>query len=154
MLNVKKEITGQSTVVEFLGTIEESVNFEQLVGETTGDIVFKCRGITRINSVGVKTWIRYFQSLKNEGKKFKFTDCPQPIVEQLNMISNFACGGEVESILLPYYCQKCQKEMVARCLTSDLKKNDLEIPQVKCEKNPCDAKFDDDAEEYFYFLKD
>jgi hypothetical protein len=70
------------------------------------------------------------------------------------MISNFACGGEVVSILLPYSCTKCQNEFVANCKTEDLKANGLKVPDAKCEKTDCGAVFDDDPEEYLYFLED
>ena len=154
MLTVNKQQTDTGLIVELNGTIEESVHFEQLIGQFNGDLTVKCRGITRINSVGVKTWMRYFQNLKTQGKSFKFIECSHPVIEQLNMISNFACGGEVVSILLPFSCVKCQTEFVANCKTSDLKANQLQIPPVKCEKPECGAQFDDDPEEFLYFLED
>ncbi|MBS1959385.1 MAG: hypothetical protein JST80_07940 [Bdellovibrionales bacterium] len=154
MLTVNKQQTERGMMVDLNGTIEENVNFEQLIGAFQGDLTVKCRGITRINSVGVKTWMRYFQNLKMQGKNFKFIECPQPIIEQLNMISNFACGGEVVSILLPFSCLKCQNEFVANLQTAELKVNNLQIPNVKCEKTECGARFDDDPDEYLYFLED
>ena len=154
MLTVNKQQTKVGLVVELGGAIEENVHFEQLIGNFQGQLIVNCRGVTRINSIGVKTWIRYFQNLKAQGKVFKFNDVSYPLIAQLNMISNFACGGEVESILLPFSCIKCQNEFVASCKTSELKANGLSIPRVKCEKQECAAKFDDDPEEYFYFLED
>lgn len=154
MLTVNKQESENGIVVELNGAIEESVNFDQLIGPFEGDLTVKCRGITRINSVGVKTWMRYFQALKLQGKAFRFIECPHPIIEQLNMISNFACGGEVVSILLPYSCMKCQNEFVANCRTSDIKATKLQVPVVKCERTDCGAIFDDDPDEYFYFLED
>ena len=154
MLSVNKHKTDHGLEVELSGTIEENVNFDQLIGQFTGELIVKCRGITRINSVGVKTWMRYFQTIKAQGFLFKFIDCSNPIIEQLNMISNFACGGEVVSILLPFSCLRCQSEFVASCKTSELKANNLKIPAVKCEKPECAAQFDDDPEEYLYFLEE
>ncbi len=154
MLSVNKQQSKDGLVVELSGAIEENVHFEQMIGPFEGTLTVNCREVTRINSVGVKTWIRYFQTLKQQGKCFKFVDCSYPIIEQLNMISNFSCGGEVESVLLPFSCIKCQKEFVAVCPTSELKANDLKIPDVKCEKTDCGAQFDDDPGEYLYFLED
>ena len=154
MLTVNKQEVGDGLLVELNGTIEENVNFEQLIGGFEGELTVKCRGITRINSVGVKTWMRYFQNLKMQGKLFKFIECSHPIIEQLNMILNFASGGEVVSILLPFSCVKCKNEFVANVKTSELKANKLKIPAVKCEKPVCSAKFDDDPEEYLYFLEE
>jgi hypothetical protein len=153
MLNVNKQQTPQGLLISFSGTIEESVNFDQLIGPFTGELTVNCRGVTRINSVGVKTWMRYFQGLKSQGKTFHFIECAHPVIEQLNMISNFACGGNVVSILLPFSCVKCQTEFVANCKTADLKANGLKIPAVKCEQDECRAQFDDDPDEYLYFLE-
>ena len=154
MLTVNKQQTKVGLLVELSGAIEENVHFEQLIGEFQGDLTVNCRGVTRLNSVGVKTWIRYFQSLKAQGKIFKFLEASFPIIEQLNMISNFACGGEIESILLPFSCIKCQNEFVASCKTAELKAVNLKIPGVKCEKTECAARFDDEPEDYLYFLQD
>ncbi len=154
MVQVDREDGPEGTVVKLAGTIEESVDLSQLFGEFTGVLSVNCKGVTRINSVGVKTWIRYFQGLKSTGRAFKFLDLPHPLIEQLNMISNFACGGEVVSVLLPYGCNKCSKEFVASVKTAELKANGLEVPKVKCEREDCGATFDDDPEEFLYFLQD
>lgn len=154
MLTVNRQQLSGGLLVELSGTIEENVNFEQLIGTFEGELTVKCRGITRINSVGVKTWMRFFQNLKSHGKVFRFIECSHPIIEQLNMISNFACGGDVTSILLPFSCLKCQSEFVVNCKTEELKAANLQVPAVKCEKPECGAQFDDDADEYLYFLED
>ena len=154
MLTVTKHESENGLIVELSGSIEESVNFDLLIGPFEGELIIKCRGINRINSVGVKTWMRYFQGLKFNGKVFKFIEVPHPVIEQLNMISNFACGGEVVSILLPFTCVKCQNEFIANCKTAEIKASGLEIPKVRCERNDCGAQFDDDPEDYFYFLED
>lgn len=154
MLTVTKQQSKAGLQIELSGAIEENVNFEQLIGAFQGSLIVNCKGVTRINSVGVKTWIRYFQNLKMQQKSFKFIEVSYPLIEQLNMISNFSCGGEVESILLPFSCIKCQTEFVAAAKTSELKQNGLKIPNVKCEKEQCAAQFDDDPDEYLYFLED
>lgn len=154
MITINKQQTPDGLVVELAGAIEENVHLEQMIGPVKGNLVVNCGAVTRINSVGVKTWMKYFQGLKAQGVQFKFVECSYPIIEQLNMISNFSCGGEVESILLPYSCIKCQNEFVATCLTSDLKASGLQVPEARCDRTDCAAQFDDDPEEYFYFLED
>ena len=152
MLTVNKHQTERGLTVELQGALEENVNLDQLVGHFTGELRVKCRAITRINSVGVKTWMRYFQGLRAQGKPFVFEEVPQPLIEQLNMISNFACGGEVISLHLPYSCLKCQKEFVAHIPVAELRSSQLQIPNVKCEESDCAARFDDDPKEYLSFL--
>jgi anti-anti-sigma regulatory factor len=154
MITINKQPTTNGLLVELAGAIEENVHLEQMIGPVKGSLVVNCKGVTRINSVGVKTWMKYFQGLKAAGVEIKFVECSYPIIEQLNMISNFACGGEVESILLPYSCVTCQNEFVATCTTAQLRATGLQPPAARCEKPDCGAQFDDDPEEYFYFLED
>jgi anti-anti-sigma regulatory factor len=153
MFTVTKEKQGALILVKLVGSMEEQVSLESQIGPVDADLIINCRGVTRINSVGVKMWMRYFQTLREQGRKFTFTECPPAIVAQLNLISNFACGGEVESILLPFSCDKCKSDFVANIGTRELKKNNLLIPSVKCEKPDCAATFDDDPDEYLFFLE-
>ena len=154
MITINKQQTEAGLLVELAGAIEENVHLDQLIGPVKDSLIVNCKGVTRINSVGVKTWMKYFQGLKAQSVSFKFIECSYPIIEQLNMISNFSCGGDVESILLPYSCVKCQNEFVAICGTVQLRESGLQPPAARCDKTDCAARFDDDPEEYFYFLED
>ena len=101
MVNVLKERKGEVLVVRLVGSIEESVNFESLIGPPVPELHVNCREVPRINSIGVKAWIKFFSSLQQQGTKLRFVECSTAIVEQINLISNFTCGGVVESIYLP-----------------------------------------------------
>ena len=150
MLSIQKTNTANGLNVELSGAFEETVQLETLIGPVQGVLTVNCRGLTRINSVGVKTWINYFQKLKMAGITIRFEECSPPIVEQLNMISNVSCGGEVVSVLLPYSCVKCMKEFVIPLETKNI--NPDALPQAKCERSDCANQFDDVSEDYFYFL--
>lgn len=152
MLNVIKEQKGNVLVLRLAGSIEESVNFEQLVGTPPAELHVNCKEIPRINSVGVKAWIKFFQGAQSKGTKLKFLECSTAIVEQVNLISNFTCGGVVESIFVPFACTTCKSELVGLFKTDDLRKLQLRLPDLKCSKCGGKAVFDDIPEEYFGFL--
>jgi anti-anti-sigma regulatory factor/DNA-directed RNA polymerase subunit RPC12/RpoP len=152
VVNVVKEQKGNILVVRLSGSIEESVNFDQLIGNTSSEVQVNCKEIPRINSVGVKTWIKYFQSVQAKGTKIVFTECSTAIVEQINLISNFLCGGTVESIYVPFACTNCKSELLGLFKSEDLKKLKLAIPDLKCSKCGGKAVFDDIPEEYLGFL--
>lgn len=154
MLNVVKEQKGNALHVRLTGSIEESVNFDQLIGQPAPEMVVNCKGVPRINSVGVKAWIKYFQAAASKGTKLKFVECSTAIVEQINLISNFTCGGEVESIFVPFSCETCKSELVGLFKTETLKKVEFSLPDLKCSKCGGKAVFDDIPEEYFNFLMD
>jgi anti-anti-sigma regulatory factor len=153
MLNVIKEQKDNVLTVRLSGSIEESTNFDQLIGPPPPQLVVNCKEVPRINSVGVKAWIKYFQGVTTQGTKLKFVECSTAIVEQINLISNFTCGGTVESIYVPFACQNCKSELVGLFKTADLKQFGQDIPELKCTKCGGSAVFDDIPEEYFGFLE-
>jgi hypothetical protein len=152
MVNVVKEQKGNALLVRLAGSIEESVNFDQLIGLPPGELHVNTKEVPRINSVGVKSWIRYFQAVAAKGTKLRFQECSTAIVEQINLISNFTCGGEVESIFVPFACTNCKSELVGLFKTDDLRRIGLKLPELKCSKCAGKAVFDDIPEEYFGFL--
>ena len=152
MLNIAKEQKGNALLIRLSGSIEESVNFDQLIGAPPAELVVNCKEIPRINSVGVKAWIKYFQAAQAKGVKLRFAECSTAIVEQINLISNFVCGGVVESVYVPFACTGCKTELVGLFKTEDLKKMAMNLPELKCTKCGGKAVFDDIPEEYFGFL--
>ena len=152
MLNVVKEQKGSALLVRLSGSVEESVNFDQLIGPPPPELIVSSKEIPRINSVGVKAWIKYFQTAQAKGTKLTFIECSTAIAEQINLISNFTCGGTVESIYVPFACTSCKSELVGLFKTADLKKLNLKLPELKCTKCGGKAVFDDIPEEYFGFL--
>jgi len=152
VLNVVKEQKGSALLVRLSGSVEESVNFDQLIGPPPPELIVSSKEIPRINSVGVKAWIKYFQSAQAKGTKLTFIECSTAIAEQINLISNFTCGGTVESIYVPFACTSCKSELVGLFKTADLKKLNLKLPELKCTKCGGKAVFDDIPEEYFGFL--
>lgn len=153
MLHVLKDQRGDTLLVKLTGSIEENVDFGTLIGQPTAkklDLILK--EVPRINSVGVKAWIKYFQALSTKGVQLRLLECSTAIVEQINLISNFTCGGSVESIYVPYCCGSCNTELLGLFKTDDLKKINFQLPALKCSKCGGQAKFDDIPEEYFGFL--
>jgi DNA-directed RNA polymerase subunit RPC12/RpoP/anti-anti-sigma regulatory factor len=152
VVNVTKEQKGNALVVKISGSIEETVNFDTLIGTPPAEMEINCKEIPRINSVGVKGWIKYFQGCQAKGTKLKFVECSTAIVEQVNLISNFTCGGQVDSIYVPFSCTSCKTELLGLFKADDLKKLQMKLPDLKCTKCGNKAVFDDIPEEYFGFL--
>ena len=152
VLNVTKEQKGSILVIRLSGIIDETTNFEALIGQVGPELHVIPKEISRINSVGVKSWIRYFQGLKAKGTKIKFLECSTSIVDQINLVLNFTVGSEVESIYVPFVCTNCKSELVGLFKCEDLIKRKFKIPDLKCTKCSGKVEFDDIAEEYFGFL--
>jgi len=153
MVKVVREGSGNSLTIRLSGPIEESVNFEEIVGAVPGELRVITKDVPRINSVGVKAWIKFFQGVSVKGTKLVFAECSTAIVEQINLISNFTSGGRVESIYVPFACGQCKAELIGLFACDALKASGLEIPDLQCSKCPGKAVFDDIPEEYLGFLQ-
>lgn len=154
MTKVNKEQKDGSLVVRISGTIEESTDLPNLLGPPAPEMEISCKEVSRINSVGVKHWITYFQKARECGSKVRFSEVSVPLVTQFNMISNFGAGGEVVSIYAPYSCAQCGAEFRTLFPRAELIKLGFEPPSAPCPKCGGTAQFDDIPEEYFAFLKD
>jgi hypothetical protein len=153
MVNVAREGSGNSLTIRLSGPIEESVNFDEIVGSVPGELRVITKDVPRINSVGVKAWIKFFQGVAAKGTKITFAECSTAIVEQINLISNFTAGGKVESIYVPFACGQCKAELIGLFKCDALKAAGLNIPDLQCSKCPGKAVFDDIPEEYLGFLE-
>jgi hypothetical protein len=153
VVHVAKEQRGDALLVKLSGSIEETVDFAALIGNPTASKMgLLLKEILRINSVGVKAWIKYFQGIAAKGVKLRMLECSSAIVEQINLISNFTCGGTVESVYVPFCCGDCNTELLGLFRTSDLQKISFQLPELKCAKCGGPARFDDIPEEFFGFL--
>jgi len=152
MMKVDKENKDGILHIRLSGYIDELFDFEKSIGPVSGSMRVNCKEIVRINSVGVKNWIRYFHGLKNKGVKIAYSDCSTTMVEQINLISNFLAGGEVESFYVPYSCTGCHSELIALFKANDVRGQHQKYLKIKCTKCGAPAVFDDIPEEYFGFL--
>lgn len=152
MITIHKKRTASVTHIEIIGAFVDQIKLSNEIGEVSGELLINCKGISRINSIGIKSWMHYFNELKTRGIKFNFELFPPALVEQINLISNFACGGKVTSVLLPYSCIACRKEFVSPYSIEILLSHQNQIPKLNCGKEKCEATFDDEPD-YLDFLK-
>jgi hypothetical protein len=148
LVNVIKEQKGNVLIVKISGSIEENANFDQLIGSPPAELHVICKEISRINSVGVKAWMKYFGAIEKKGTIVKFLEGSTAFVEQINLISNFTCGGSVVSVCVPFSCRECHSELTGVFKTEDLQKFNGNIPNSNCLKCGGVASFDDIPEQY------
>ena len=151
-MNITKELKGNSLLIHLSGVVDESANLDKTIGTVPAELQVECSGIVRLNSVGVKGWIKFFQGIQQKGTKIRYVNCSSAIVEQFNQISNFSCGGVVESMQIPFSCAKCKTQFEQVFPSAYVKEKNFEIPDVKCQKCDAQATFDDIPDEYFRFM--
>jgi hypothetical protein len=154
MLNIIKERVGNALSIRLTGSlVGECVNLETLIGPTPAILRVSCKSLVRLNSNGVRAWIRYFEAVRKRGTQVILSECSPAIVEKLSAFKNFACGAEIVSIYVPYYCTGCKRELVGLFSIDELRRSQVRMPELACPSCSKRAEFDDLPHEYFRFLE-
>src|SRR5665647_2893632 len=73
-----------TNIVEFVGCIDEDADFKELLGLEQRHITFDFNQVSMINSCGIREWIKFLERIP-EKSTMTYTNCPQIIIEQINM---------------------------------------------------------------------
>jgi anti-anti-sigma regulatory factor len=144
------------TAVGLRGTIDEHAGLAVVSGQVRGPlVVVDLAAIARINSVGVRDWMIWLKSLAEAGRRVVLVDCSPAMMDQVNLVRNFAQGAWIDSFLAPYFCDRCDLERDERLDPVALRRDGAsEAPTITCGKPACGLRFDDVEEGYFAFLDD
>ncbi len=152
MLKATQQDGGPFQRIILSGEITENSALEKVMPKLPSVVEISCRELRYINSIGVKHWIMYFSGAAKAGVQFRFSECSPTIVAQMNLVHNFACGGQLISIMVPFSCDRCGTESEWPFDVEYLRTVSCNVPTVSCAKCGAQAKFDDFPEEYFAFL--
>jgi anti-anti-sigma regulatory factor len=142
----------EGTRIAISGELTETGNYRALLGEVKNDVVFDLSGVDRINSSGVREWMRFLRELKTAGRRFAFERCSSAVVAQLNMMSSFSESGEVRSVLAPYVCSACGAHDDKLVDLGPKTPTELDLT-LSCPKCSTPMEFDDLPEHYFAFQR-
>lgn len=137
--------------VHLSGFIDEENSLAKVSEKIKGKVVvINTAGVKRINSCGVRDWVRWVEKLGQRGSQVYFTECSTSIMSQVNTTKNFTGSGRIISFFTPYFCTNCSEE---RDLLLDM--NDVvsqgkaRAPHRRC--STCDHVLEFNDAEIFYF---
>lgn len=148
-------VTEQGDAHFLAGSIDESANLLELLGRArTGRLVLDLAGVTFINSLGVRDWIRMQASAIQQGLAVELRRVAEPLVHQLNMIIATRGNARVVSFFAPYACDACGKEdsLLVDAVANAERLARLEPPPMVCPECGAQMAFNDFPERYFSFL--
>lgn len=100
---LNKKAEGDKAVIDVTGNVDEDANFQPVDVAGSAGVVLDLNGVTAINSVGIREWIKWVKSFP-AGTKLSVRKCPKIIVDQINMVAGFLpAGTRIESFYVPYY---------------------------------------------------
>lgn len=149
-LTINKQILQDELNVELVGAIDEDADFKELGGLEQKNISFDFDKITMINSCGIREWIKFLETISDKSN-IVYRNCPQIIIEQINMVHGFfRKGASIESFYAPYFCENCNKENKVHLRSEQVKNR--KAPKMECQTCGEDMDFDAIEAQYFSFL--
>jgi hypothetical protein len=117
-------------------------------------VVIDLEGVTAINSVGIREWIKWIKAIPTS-IELSVRKCPKIIVDQINMVAGFLpATTKVESFFVPYYADATGSEKMILFQTGkEFKDGQIEPPaEVKDDSGEM-MEMDVIEAKYFKFLK-
>jgi eukaryotic-like serine/threonine-protein kinase len=141
-----------TTVLALAGELNEKSNLSSAQFHLPEEVVIDLSGIIRINSWGLRHWLRFLTALRAAGKRFVLDRCSVAVVMQLNMVANFRGGAEVRSIFAPYHCPRCASDAERLIRTGKDAAAQIDYP-FPCPRCGTEMEFDDLPESYLTFQR-
>ena len=93
------------------GRIDDSAKLSELAAKLpAGPVTIDTDGVTFINSIGMREWIRLVRALRERGSHVTLTRVADVLMTQLNLMAEMAKSVEVASFHAPYACPACGAE--------------------------------------------
>ncbi|MCJ8277275.1 MAG: hypothetical protein HRT44_04980 [Bdellovibrionales bacterium] len=153
--DIQKEVKDSKTYLKFSGYVDEESSFP-IFNDLSGEVFVNLEEVKSINSVGIRSWIKWFSSFSNV--QFTFQACPKSIVMQMNMVEGFLPeSASVESIQVPFYSEANDEEFEALFYVGKeivLEGDSVRLEYKKEEIYPAGGEIELDVSEtkYFKFL--
>lgn len=150
-LTINKQILQDELSVELIGAIDEDADFKELLGLLQKRVSFDFNQVNMINSCGIREWIKFLEKIPESTTIF-YNNCPQIIIEQINMVHGFfRKGAVINSFYAPYFCENCGKESKVHLKAEQVKNK--KAPKESCPHCGAeDMEFDAIEAQYFNFL--
>lgn len=108
--NSRLDLRVEGARVSLTGRIDDSTSFEALVTELPpGDVVIDTGGVTFVNSIGMREWLRLVRVLRDRGS-LTLERVADVLMTHMNMIGEFARSVRITSFHAQYVCPACGAE--------------------------------------------
>jgi len=135
--------------IKLSGQIDEDSDFATITNIGCHTLNFNFDKVTLINSCGVREWINYIEGIE-ENAKIIYHNCPQIVIEQINMVHGFIKKGtKVESFYAPYYSEDDDDVVKILLRTDEIVGG--KAPEKKSESGE-ELEFDAIEAQYFQFI--
>ncbi len=148
-------VTPEGDALLLAGSIDETADLMALLGRAQGNrLVLDLGGVTFINSLGVRDWIRMQSTATQNAVAIELRRVAEVLIHQLNMIIATRGTSRVTSFFAPYACDSCGREdsLLVDAVANAASLARLEAPVMTCPECSGQMAFNDFPERYFSFL--
>jgi len=138
----------------FEGAFDEHAVFKNYIESVDQVIRWNLRGLTSINSLGIRSIVRFMKELGDGA--IEFYDCPIPFLEAASIIPSMIGDAGVKSVYLPMRCTDFH-QFNASIPVKDISFTDgISMPIFDCPtcKMPLDSSLEDELEDLLFFLSE
>ena len=148
-------VTQADGTLVLTGVIDEAARLTDLLpphGPAT--VRLDLAGITFINSLGVREWIRFLATAAATNVRLELARVSEPLIQQLNMIVAARGHADVLSFYAPYACDHCGREDSLLLELAVYRQHLLagNPPGATCPECGSPMVFNDFPQRYFLFL--
>jgi hypothetical protein len=154
-LKIDKFADGQIVCLKFAGTVDEDFDGKKIAATVKArTLVLDLAEVRKISSFGIREWVDFITNAGKTCEQVFLLECAPKVVDQLNMVANFAGTGKVFSFYAPYRCDYCDSD--SRLLMQLDRDWDV-VKSMKPPERPCAScgepeYFDEDPASYFSYL--
>jgi anti-anti-sigma factor len=154
--HVAVERSDDTLVLRLSGDLNEKTRLHELIDTQLrqalrGTVHIDLHAIEFINSAGLRSWIRFVQSLTQQQARAVVERCPEIMVRQMNMIRSARAGLAIASFYAPYVCSDCGGEALRLC---DVQEGTPRLEAPACASCGGTMALDDDVASYTQFLRE
>lgn len=149
-LEVNVKMQDETIQVDLIGAIDEDSDFSRVLSSQNKLYVFNFEKVQMMNSCGVREWINFIEKLPDDSTLI-YTNCPQVVIEQINMVQGFLKkGAKIDSFYAPYY--KESSDEVQQVLLKTEQIENTKAPEIKDPETQEILEFDAIEAQYFNFI--
>jgi hypothetical protein len=101
----------------------------------------------------VRDWVNWLSKNTATGIQVIMMRCSSAVINQVNMVTNFAGDAIIHSFFAPYFNSETEEERSVLLLTAELLgTHPPRAPQIRCEQTGYMLEFDEFEESYFAFV--
>ena len=143
---MKLEAAVSGNRITIAGRIDDTARLHGLASQVpAGEVVIDTSGVTFVNSVGMREWIRLLRALRDAGRSIRLERVADVLMTQMNLISELRGVVAISSFHAQYVCPKCGAEAAPVV--------DATLPAVACPECGSAMELGDFPERYLTIFK-